>query len=42
LYDEIDRGYAGLPSIFDKIKKEDFVFAFFPCTRFEDQIQMGF
>jgi len=42
LFDQIDRAYLGLSSIFDKIKETDFVFAFFPCTRFEDQIQLHF
>ena len=29
-------------SIFDKISKDDVVLAFFPCTRFENQIMLGF
>ena len=32
----------GGQSVFDKISKNDLIFAFFPCTRFEDQIQMAF
>ena len=27
-------------SIFDKIRKDDFVFSFFPCIRFENQANM--
>lgn len=35
LFDQIDRAYLGLGSIFDGIKPErDFVLAFFPCTEF--------
>lgn len=40
LFDEIKKGYEGKPSIFDKVKKEDYILAFFPCTRFEDQFQL--
>ena len=39
LYKEIRVGYDGKPSIFDRLEPDDLVFAFFPCTRFEDQIQ---
>ena len=35
-------GYIGEPSIFDKIDNEDIIFAFFPCTRFEAKIPLGF
>lgn len=35
-------GYEGKPSIFDKITSDDLILAFFPCTRFEVQIIMGF
>ena len=42
LYSEIDQGYEGKPSIFDNIKKEDLILAFFPCTRFEAQILLSF
>ncbi len=35
-------GYEGKPSLFDKISKEDLVFAFFPCVRFENQIMLTF
>lgn len=43
LYDEIEKGYLGLNSIFDKMKsKEDTILAFFPCIRFEAQILLNF
>ena len=42
LFDEIDKAYAYEPSLFDSIDDCDLVFAFFPCTRFETQIQMAF
>lgn len=42
LFNEISDGYEGKPSIFDKIKPDDLVMAFFPCTRFEDQILLSF
>lgn len=47
LFKEIEKAYKiehGLieKSIFDNIKKEDTIVAFFPCVRFEDQIQMAF
>lgn len=35
-------GYQGKQSIFDKIKNEDSVIAFFPCTRFEAKIPLAF
>lgn len=35
-------GYEGKPSIFDNIANDDLIMAFFPCTRFEDQIMLGF
>ena len=35
-------GYDGKPSIFDNIKEKDIVLAFFPCTRFAEQILLGF
>lgn len=40
LFAEIDKAYGGEASIFDCVGKEDLVFAFFPCTRFECQSQM--
>lgn len=42
LYNEIEKGYLDLPSVFDKIKKDDLIIAFFPCVRFEDQILINF
>lgn len=42
LYDEIERGYLKLPSVFDKIADKDMIIAFFPCIRFEDQILLNF
>ena len=42
LFSEIDNAYDGKPSIFDRIKKNDIVMAFFPCTRFEAQISLWF
>lgn len=42
LFAEIDKAYEGQPSLFDEIGACDLVLAFFPCTRFEAQIQMAF
>lgn len=42
IFDNINKAYDGKPSLFDKIPKDDLVFAFFPCTRFENQIQLWF
>ena len=43
LYDEIEKGYLGLNSIFDKMhKEEDTIIAFFPCIRFEAQVLLNF
>ena len=42
LFDEIEKGYLGLNSIFDKMNKQDTVLAFFPCVRFEAQVIMNF
>ncbi|MCI8446477.1 MAG: hypothetical protein HFH31_03165 [Bacilli bacterium] len=42
LFKEIEKAYENKNSIFDNISREDVVIAFFPCTRFEDQIQMAF
>ena len=41
LFKEIRGGYNGEPSLFDKIGDEDIVMAFFPCIRFEAQIQLS-
>lgn len=40
LFAEIVGGYENKPSIFDNISKDDVILAFFPCTRFECQIQL--
>jgi len=42
LYHEIEESFRGGASIFDKFMKEDVILAFFPCTRFENQIYMAF
>ena len=42
LYKEIESAFQGGVSIFDNIIPGDQVLAFFPCIRFEDQIQMHF
>lgn len=42
LYKEIEEGYEGRESIFDRISEEDMVMAFFPCTRFENQCLLWF
>lgn len=42
LFKEIELAYENKKSIFDNISKKDMIFAFFPCIRFEDQIQMHF
>ena len=42
LFDEIEKGYLGLNSIFDKMNKQDTILAFFPCVRFEAQVLLNF
>lgn len=42
LFQEINNAYRGGCSVFDSISETELAFAFFPCTRFEDQIAMGF
>ena len=42
LFKQIERAYNNQPSVFNEISKEDLIIAFFPCIRFEDQIQMAF
>ena len=42
LFGEIQKAFEGGQSVFDNITKEDVCFAFFPCTRFEDQINLLF
>lgn len=42
LYNEIEKAYKKEKSIFDNFEKNDIVFAFFPCTRFENQILLWY
>lgn len=42
LFAEIEKAYKEKESLFDNIKETDMLLAFFPCVRFEDQIQMAF
>lgn len=42
LFNEIEKAYNKQSSIFDDIKTEDYILAFFPCVRFENQIEMSF
>ena len=42
LFEEIRGGYDGKPSIFDNIRQDDLIMAFFPCVRFENQIMLSF
>ena len=43
LFKEIENAYNNQQSIFDNMNyKNDMILAFFPCIRFEDQIQMCF
>lgn len=42
LFNEIEGGYNGKPSIFDNIAKDDLILAFFPCTRFEAKVPLLF
>lgn len=42
LFAEIENAYVGGSSIFDGITKDDLILAFFPCTRFEQQILLWF
>lgn len=42
LFEQIRGGYDGKPSIFDRIEPDDIIMAFFPCTRFETRIMLGF
>ena len=42
LFNEIDQAYKGKKSLFDGFSKDDIIMAFFPCTRFENQIQLSF
>lgn len=42
LFGEIIKAYENKESIFDNIQPNDTIIAFFPCIRFEDQIQLHF
>ena len=42
LFVDIEEAYENRKSIFDNITENDLIMAFFPCIRFEDQIQMAF
>lgn len=43
LFEQIENCYDGKKSMFDKFESDkDYIMAFFPCVRFEDQIQMHF
>lgn len=42
LFEEIEKAYNEQESIFDKIGKDDLIFAFFPCTKFSAQILLTF
>ena len=42
LFVDIESAYEYKESIFDEISSKDTIIAFFPCVRFEDQIQMYF
>lgn len=42
LFVEIEKAYKNEPSIFDRIKQDDLIIAFFPCTRFTIQSQLTF
>jgi hypothetical protein len=42
LFAEIEKAYSNEKSIFNNIKSEDTILAFFPCVRFENQIQLFF
>lgn len=40
LFAEIEKGYEGKKSVFDEVKSDDLIMAFFPCTRFEAKIPL--
>lgn len=42
LYSQIRGGWCDMPSIFDDMTEHDLIMAFFPCTRFENQILFKF
>lgn len=42
LFHEIHQSFLEQKTIFDAITKKDLIFAFFPCTYFENQINLSF
>lgn len=42
LFKEIDNAFENRDGLFYEIDKEDYILAFFPCVRFEDQILLWF
>ena len=42
LFVDIESAYENKESIFDNISSEDTIIAFFPCVRFENQIELHF
>lgn len=42
LFSEIEKAYNEEPSLFDEIGEMDLCLAFFPCTRFEAKVPLGF
>ena len=42
LFDNIERAYSGMSSIFDNISSGDLIFAFFPCVRFTKRMKVNF
>lgn len=42
LFSEIEKAYENQLSVFDDIEQEDTIIAFFPCIRFENQIELHF
>lgn len=42
LFSEIEQAYEGGETVFDGFCTNDIIMAFFPCTRFENQIMLSF
>ena len=42
IFDEIEAAYKGKVSIFDNMKKDDLIMAFFPCVRFTRRMIFNF
>ena len=42
LFQQIDDAYAGKPSIFDSITRDDLIMAFYPCIYFSATSQFSF